>query len=102
MRRNQDRMVVSRNLVSSMSDCNSSCRLQSADLAPSFDHSAEVMNPYFQNQTCSPYTDSSDPCTLGNYASYSINVTGATDVIAGIAFAKKNNIRLVIKNTGHE
>lgn len=60
------------------------------------------MNPYVQNYSCVPYTPSSQPCQLGNYASYSINVTGADDVIAGIKFARKNNIRLVIKNTGHE
>lgn len=60
------------------------------------------MNPYTQNYSCVPFTPSFQPCELGNYASYSINVTGADDVIAGIKFARKNNIRLVIKNTGHE
>jgi hypothetical protein len=57
---------------------------------------------YFANYTCDPFTPRSTPCALGNYASYIINVTGPTDVQTGIAFAKKNNIRLVIKNTGHE
>ncbi|RAK78082.1 putative FAD-dependent isoamyl alcohol oxidase [Aspergillus fijiensis CBS 313.89] len=66
------------------------------------DHPAEVMNPYVQNYTCVPFTPASQPCILGNYASYSINVTGADDVIAGVAFARENNIRLVIKNTGHD
>jgi hypothetical protein len=33
---------------------------------------------------------------------YAINVTSASDVAAGIKFAKNNNIRLVIKNTGHD
>ena len=60
------------------------------------------MNPYFQNYTCVPFTPTSQPCELGNYASYSINVTEAHDVIAGIRFARENNVRLVIKNTGHE
>lgn len=60
------------------------------------------MNPYFQNQTCSPYTPSNQTCELGNYASYSVDVTGPEDVIAAIKFVKKHNIRLVIKNTGHE
>jgi hypothetical protein len=60
------------------------------------------MNPYVQNYSCVPFTPSSQTCELGNYASYSINVTGADDVIAGIKFARENNIRLVIKNTGHE
>ena len=41
-------------------------------------------------------------CELGKYVSYSINVEGAEDVIAGIEFAKANDVRLVIKNTGHE
>lgn len=60
------------------------------------------MNPAVQNQSCNPYTPTGRPCELGNYASYSINVTGAEDIIAGITFAKEKNVRLVIKNTGHE
>ncbi|KAL2126475.1 hypothetical protein VTI74DRAFT_843 [Chaetomium olivicolor] len=63
---------------------------------------AEIMAPWFQNQSCVPFTDKSVPCDLGNYASYSINVSSAGDVAAGIAFAKQNNIRLVIKNSGHD
>lgn len=65
-------------------------------------HAAEVMNPAIQNYSCVPFTPASQPCEMGNYASYSINVTGANDAIAGIRFARENNIRLVIKNTGHE
>lgn len=68
----------------------------------SLNHAAEVMNPYVQNYSCVPFTPSYQPCELGNYASYSINVTGANEVIAGIKFARENKIRLVIKNTGHE
>jgi hypothetical protein len=63
---------------------------------------SEIMNPYYQNRSCDPFTPEDTPCELGNYASYSINVTGARDVIAGIQFAKEKNVRLVIKNTGHE
>ncbi|OTA54801.1 FAD-binding domain-containing protein [Hypoxylon sp. EC38] len=63
---------------------------------------ADIMNPYFQNQTCDPYTPKNQTCELGNYVSYSINVTEAADVTAGIDFATKNNVRLVIKNTGHD
>lgn len=61
-----------------------------------------MMNPFFQNQSCDPFTPASTPCRLGNYASYSINVTGPDDVIAGIKFAQEKNIRLVVKTTGHE
>ena len=63
---------------------------------------AEIMNVYYQNGTCDPYEPTEKPCTLGNLASYSISVTGVDDVVAGINFANQNNVRLVIKNTGHE
>ncbi|KAH6612777.1 hypothetical protein B0J18DRAFT_441027 [Chaetomium sp. MPI-SDFR-AT-0129] len=63
---------------------------------------AEIMTPWFQNQSCVAFSDRSTPCDLGNYASYSIRVSNADDVVAGIGFARKNNIRLVVKNTGHD
>ena len=69
---------------------------------PRIPHPAEFLSPWFQNQSCVPFTAESIRCELGNYASYSINVTGTNDIIAGLKFAQKNNIRLVIKNTGHE
>ncbi|KGO72709.1 FAD linked oxidase, N-terminal [Penicillium italicum] len=61
-----------------------------------------VMTPWFQDQECSPYTSVSTPCQLGNIVAYSINVSSAADVQAGINFTQKNNVRLVIKNTGHD
>jgi len=66
----------------------------------SFPFPGEVSWPFAQG--CDPYPPIEKSCELGNYVSYSINVTGADDVVAGIEFAKANNIRLVIKNTGHE
>ncbi len=60
------------------------------------------MAPIFQNLTCAPYTAQSSPCTLGNLAVYAINVTGAEDVVAGLRFAQRQNLRISIKNTGHE
>ena len=66
----------------------------------SFPFPGEVSWPFAQG--CDPYPPIEKPCELGKYVSYSINVTGADDVVAGIKFAKANNIRLVIKNTGHE
>lgn len=38
----------------------------------------------------------------GNYVDYAIEVTKAEDAIAGVKFAQDKNIRVVIKNTGHE
>lgn len=70
---------------------------QNSLLAP-----GEIDSPWFQNESCDPFTPSSQPCSLGNYASYSINVLHAEDVVSGISFARNYNVRLVIKNTGHE
>jgi FAD/FMN-containing dehydrogenase len=39
---------------------------------------------------------------LGNPVSYVIDVRSAEDVRAGIEFSREHNIRLVIKNTGHD
>ena len=60
------------------------------------------MNPYFYNVTCSPFTSVDTPCTLGERPVYSVNVSGAADVQAALKFVQKNNVRLVIKNTGLE
>ncbi|KAH9226004.1 hypothetical protein K456DRAFT_1755090 [Colletotrichum gloeosporioides 23] len=37
-----------------------------------------------------------------NIASYAINVSSVSDVVAGLEFARQNNVRLSIKNTGHD
>lgn len=60
------------------------------------------MLPYFQGNSCSPYTPETTSCTLENLVNYFINVTSAENVLAGIKFAQETNIRLVIKNTDHE
>lgn len=65
-------------------------------------HPARSALPSSRTRPANPFTPRSKPCTLGNYASYSINVTGTKDVAAGIQFAKEKNVRLVVKNTGHE
>ncbi|KAI0502948.1 hypothetical protein F5B22DRAFT_580098 [Xylaria bambusicola] len=64
--------------------------------------SAEFLMPFYQNQSCDPFTAIDKPCELGNYAQYSIAVSSVEDVQAGIKFARENNIRLTIKNTGHD
>ncbi|KKK21266.1 hypothetical protein P175DRAFT_0450907 [Aspergillus ochraceoroseus IBT 24754] len=64
--------------------------------------SSSVMQTFFANQSCDPFTAESQPCLLGNYARYSVNVSSSDDVIAAIHFAKSNNIRFVIHNTGHD
>jgi hypothetical protein len=41
-------------------------------------------------------------CTLGPAPVYTINATEPTELAAGMAFAQKHNIRLVVRNTGHD
>lgn len=64
--------------------------------------SASVMAPFFANQSCDPFTPQEKPCTLGNYVAYAVAAESAADVAATIKFAKKHNIRFVIRNTGHD
>ena len=60
------------------------------------------MQSFFANQSCDPFSSRSTPCKLGNYVSYAVNVTCATDIQAAVLFAQLMNIRLVVRNTGHE
>ncbi|KAJ0426773.1 FAD-binding domain-containing protein [Aspergillus carlsbadensis] len=59
---------------------------------------------YLLIETCPPVNDSSlNPvCDLGPAPVYTIDATSDEDVVAGIVFAKDHNVRLVIKNTGHD
>lgn len=61
-----------------------------------------VMSPYWQNNSCSPYAHADSPCVLGNLPSFAVNASGADDVAAAVKFATQRNIRLSIKNTGHD
>ncbi|KAH6641401.1 hypothetical protein F5144DRAFT_545454 [Chaetomium tenue] len=70
--------------------------------ATHMDDSASVMAPFFANQSCDPFTSQSKPCTLGNYVVYAVEAESAADIVATVKFAKKNNIRFVIRNTGHD
>ncbi|KAL8695331.1 MAG: hypothetical protein Q9224_003420 [Gallowayella concinna] len=60
------------------------------------------MAPFFANQSCDPFQPRSAPCMLGNYINYAINVTKRSDISKGVEFATRHNIRLVIRNTGHD
>ncbi|KAK4198084.1 6-hydroxy-D-nicotine oxidase [Triangularia verruculosa] len=57
---------------------------------------------YFTNETCRPTLNPTDTCTLGYYGVYVITATTRNHIKAGIDFARRNNIRLVIRNTGHD
>lgn len=54
----------------------------------------------FNNDTCLP--DPAAPCSSGGYPVYVINATCADHIKAGVDFARKNNVRLIVKNSGHD
>lgn len=64
--------------------------------------SSSVMAPWFANQSCDAFTPASQPCELGDYVRYAVNVSTSSDVVNAINFARNNNIRFVIRNTGHD
>ncbi|KAK4161600.1 6-hydroxy-D-nicotine oxidase [Cladorrhinum sp. PSN259] len=58
--------------------------------------------PLYQGRTCMPTNDpTSGNCTHGGYPIYAVNVSNVAQIQLAINFARNNNLRLVIKNTGH-
>jgi hypothetical protein len=47
-------------------------------------------------------TTATSECTLGGFPEYAVNVSTAAQVQLAVNFARNLDIRLVIKNTGHE
>ena len=66
----------------------------------SYNSSSSIMAPFYQSYT--PFSSVRSSCLLGDYADYAIDVTSPSDIAKCIAFATDNNIKLVIRNTGHE
>ncbi|KAI1646707.1 FAD-binding domain-containing protein [Daldinia loculata] len=57
---------------------------------------------YFTNDTCRPTGNPAAPCTLGYYGVYVITAQSKDHIKAGVDFARENNLRLIIRNTGHD
>lgn len=60
------------------------------------------MFPLYQGRTCLPRLDPNATCELGSYPSYVMNVSTVAHVQVALNIARNLNIRLVIKNTGHD
>ncbi|KAK4201358.1 6-hydroxy-D-nicotine oxidase [Triangularia verruculosa] len=63
---------------------------------------ATLMWKYFTNSSCVPTTDPSSACTPGYYGTYVIRATEKAHIKAGVDFARKNHLRLIVRNTGHD
>ncbi|KAH7021908.1 isoamyl alcohol oxidase [Ilyonectria destructans] len=57
---------------------------------------------YWTNVTCLPTDDPTSPCTLGFYGVYVIEAKTRHHIASGVKFARRNNLRLAIRNTGHD
>ncbi|KAF2755342.1 isoamyl alcohol oxidase [Pseudovirgaria hyperparasitica] len=66
------------------------------------DQPIETMWTYWSNNTCTPDSPKERPCTLGFSPSYVIMATEIAHIKAGIDFARQQNVRLIIRNTGHD
>jgi hypothetical protein len=63
---------------------------------------SSIMASFFANYSCDPFTPKESPCDIGTYVSYTVNATSASDYQKTIDFARRNNIRITIRNTGHD
>ncbi|KEY69274.1 hypothetical protein S7711_01725 [Stachybotrys chartarum IBT 7711] len=62
-----------------------------------------VMSPLFQGATCEPSEAAyGGICTLGGFPLYSLNVSNVAQVQLAVNFARNLNLRLVVRNTGHD
>jgi hypothetical protein len=61
-----------------------------------------IMWPLYQGRTCMPSDDPTANCTLGGYPEYAVNVSNVAHIQLAVNFARNANLRLVVKNTGHD
>ena len=82
------------------------CKQLAANWTNSYNHiddPSEVLSPVYQGLTCQPPSIyDSKTCTLGGSPSYVINAKTVLDIQVGLNFARNDNVRLVVKNTGHD
>ncbi|PVH96426.1 FAD/FMN-containing isoamyl alcohol oxidase-like protein MreA [Periconia macrospinosa] len=66
------------------------------------DHNVAALWPLYTNNTCLPTENAEDPCTQGFYGTYVILATKKDHIKKGVDFARERNLRLIIRNTGHD
>ncbi|KAI0165160.1 FAD-binding domain-containing protein [Hypoxylon sp. FL1284] len=61
-----------------------------------------ALSEWAQGRTCVLEMDPEGSCTRGGFPEYVVNATSVKHIQAAVNFARNKNIRLVIKNTGHD
>jgi hypothetical protein len=56
----------------------------------------------YQGNTCPATMTPTGNCTLGGYPSYAVNASNVAQIQLAVNFARSLNIRLIVKNTGHD
>lgn len=64
--------------------------------------SSSIMAPFFTNDSCNPFLPKEAPCVVGAYIQYAVAAQDAADYQATINFTREHDIRLIIRNTGHD
>lgn len=64
--------------------------------------SSSIMAPLFTNNSCNPFLPRTSSCEIGNLVRYTVNASDLSDVQKTVNFARQKNIRLTIRNTGHD
>ncbi len=66
------------------------------------DDPASASFPLFEGRTCVLVNAPGGNCTVGGYPAYVVNVTTVAQIQLAVNFARNANLRLVIKNKGHD
>ncbi|KAH9904108.1 isoamyl alcohol oxidase [Xylariomycetidae sp. FL2044] len=72
------------------------------DVGPHIESTHSIMAPLYANASCDPFAPRDVPCVVGTYVQYTVNASSVEDISETIRFANEQNIRLVIRNTGHD
>ena len=79
---------------------NSTCAYVSSQWTNSTFHSNNPISADYNDESCFP--DVRAPCSRFGYPLYVVNASKAEHVKQGVIFAKRHNIRLIVKGTGHD
>ncbi|KKK22284.1 FAD binding domain protein [Aspergillus ochraceoroseus] len=64
---------------------------------------ASIMLPLYEGRTCMPTGDNyTSTCEIGGYPTYVVNASNVAQIQLAVNFARNLNLRLVVKNTGHD
>jgi hypothetical protein len=74
------------------------------DASLHYEDSGSTMFPLYTGMTCMPKLNATtaDMCTQGGFADYSVKVSNVAQVQLSINMARSLNLRLVVRNTGHD